>query len=244
MLLQKLHIAYTEFTGYCQGKPLNWTISFEDVKLRLNTFNALNEELIAAESNYDFETIEQEITYYKVEKPEFQKYGMVYKMIYDIELKTRPVKIRYYKKQIKKLDKDFSEIEPYMIYYRSNSMINDDVYFRRSSEHNHIIALVKANELLVEYLTYKSGGKTDEELVKSWPNIKFKISQNDILEFSKGMLAIGAVEGTLIEVSEYIGKCFGVEMKNVYQKNNYIRSRLNPFSFTEKLLNGLKKALR
>ena len=244
MLLQKLHIGYAEFTGFCNGKPEDWTITFDEVGLRLNTFNAINEDLMAAEVSYTFESQEQEIVYYKVEKPEFQKFGMVYQMIYDIELKKRPRQIRYYKNQIKKLDIEFTEIEPLVIYYRSKSTDKDDVYFRKSSDHNHIIALVKANEMLVEYLAHKSGGKTADEIIASSPKVKFKINQNDIMELSKGLKEVGAADGTLIDIAEYLGRCFGVDMKNVYNKSSYISSRLNPFKFIEKILTALKKTLK
>ncbi|MGB4840070.1 MAG: RteC domain-containing protein [Saprospiraceae bacterium] len=243
MLLQKLHIAYAEFTGFCNGKPVDWTISFDEVTLRLNTFNEINEELISLETQYTIESKEDEIAYYKIEKPDFQKFGMVYKMIYDIELKKRPQQIRYYKKQMKKLDKEFTEIEPIVIYYRSKSTDKDDVYFRKSSDQNHIIALVKANEMLVEYLTHKSVGKTADEIIASSPKVKFKINQNDIMELSKGLKEIGAAEGTLKDIAEYLGRCFGVDMKNVYNKSNFISSRLNPFKFIEKMLTALKKTL-
>jgi RteC protein len=243
MLLQKLHIAYAEFTGFCNGKPVDWTISFDEVQLRLNTFNALNEDLIITEANYTFESIEQEVAYFKVEKPEFQKFGMVYKMIYDIELKKRPLQIRYYKKQMKKLDNEFTEIEPFAEYYRSKSIDKDEVYFRKSSEQNHIVALIKSNEMLIEYLSHKSGGKTADEIIASSPKVKFKINQNDIMEMSKGLKEIGAAEGTLKDIAEYLGRCFGVDMKNVYNKSSYISSRLNPFRFLEKMLAALKKTL-
>lgn len=243
MLLQKLHIAYTEFTSFCNGKPMDWTISFDEVGLRLNTFNKINEELIALEAQYTFVSKEDEIAYYKIEKPDFQKFGMVYKMIYDIELKKRPLAIKYYKNQMKKLEMEYTEIEPLVIYYRSKSTDQDDVYFRKTSELNHIIALAKANEMLFEYLSYKSSGKKADEIIASSPKVKFKISQNDIMELSKGLKEIGAAEGTLKDISEYLGRCFGVDMKNVYNKSSYIVTRMSPFRFLEKMLAALKRTL-
>lgn len=241
MLLQKLHIAYTEFTDFCQGKPVVWAITFEEICARLNKFNEINRELIKEEAAYVFDDQDNEIEYYKTEKPEFQKFGMLYQMIYDIELRKRPSEIRYYKKQIKKLDKEFNEIEHYFIYHRSNSTDKDDQYFRKSSNQNHIIALVKSNEMLVEYLSHKSGGKTADEIIAASPKVKFNIIQNEIMELSKAMKGTGVADGTLKDIAEYLGRCFGVDMKNVYSKSNFISNRLNPAIFLGKLFNWQKK---
>jgi hypothetical protein len=243
MLLQKLHIAYTEFTDFCEGKPVDWTLTYDEIVYRLNTFNEINKELIAAETDFVFTSKEQEIEYYKIEKPEFQKFGIFYQMIYDIELKKRPMAIRYYKRQIKRIDKEFAEIEPYVIYYRSKGKKKDGEYFHKASKENHIFALIKANEMLVEYLAYKSGGKTADEIIAGTPKVKFTLKQNEIMEMAKGMKGIGVVEGSLKDVAEYLGRCFGVDMKNVYNKSNVISNRLNPARFLERMATFLKKAI-
>lgn len=173
MLLQKLHDAYTQFSDYCNGKQVDWNITFEEIVFRLNTFNNLNKDLIEAEAKFHFENQEKEISYFKIEKPEFQKYGILYQMMYEIELRKRPIHIKYYKKQLKRLDKEFTELEPFVIYYRSNSIEKDSEYFSKSSKQNHIIGLIKANEMLVEYLAHKSGGKTADEIIASAPKVKF-----------------------------------------------------------------------
>ena len=240
MLLQKLHTAYAEFTDFCQGKPVEWVITFEEICTRLNKFNEINKELIKEEATYVFDNLDNEIEYYKTEKPEFQKFGILYQMIYEIELRKRPLEIRYYKKQIKKLDKEFTEIEHYFIYHRSNSTDKDDQYFRKSYSQNHIIALVKANEMLVEYLSHKSGGKTADEIIAASPKVKFNIIQNEIMELSKAMKGTGVAEGTLKDIAEYLGRCFRVDMKNVYSKSNFISNRLKPAIFLGKLFNWQK----
>ena len=94
MLLQKLHDAYTQFSDYCNGKPVDWNITFEEIVFRLNTFNNLNKDLIEAEAKFHFENQEKEISYFKIEKPEFQKYGILYQMMYEIELRKRPIHIK------------------------------------------------------------------------------------------------------------------------------------------------------
>jgi hypothetical protein len=59
--------------------------------------------LLQTERNYTFSDLEEEINYYKNEKPEFQKYGIYYEIVYDLELHRSPLALKYYKKTAKKI---------------------------------------------------------------------------------------------------------------------------------------------
>lgn len=240
MLVPKLHSAYTEFSTFCHGRPFCYGLTFEDIFHRLNKFNELNSLIMETEMNYTFNDIDEEINYFKNEKSEFQQYGIFYELLYDIELKRRPLQKRYYKSQLKKLDKEFEHIEKYVIYWRSNSTENDHDYFRKSSDRNHIVSLVKANELLSKYLSHKVEGKSADEIISDSTKVKFNLTQNAIIEFAKGLKGIGAAEGTLKEIAETLGRFFGVDMKNVYSKSNFINNRLNPSKFLDSMVRYLK----
>jgi len=200
MLLQKLHIAYAEFSDYCQGRPFEMVLSFSDICDRLYKYNEIVKTILEIEANYEFTDLEEEILYYKVEKPSLQQYGMYYEMIYQLELKRRPLAIRYYKRKLKRMDNEFDEIEQYVIYHRSNSSTNDENFFRRNSSHNHIITLVLAHDMLVEYLNHKSGGKTADEIIASSPKVKFTVKQNEVMELGKAMRGVGALGQTYFAI--------------------------------------------
>ena len=241
MLFEQLHTGYEEFSQYCEGRLFNLELSFEDIKNRLIKFNEINAQIVRAEAEYTFNNESDEIKYYKVEKSELQQYGIYYQLIYNIELKRRPIAYKYYKKLLKELDREFLEIEHYVIYYRSDCTDKDDVFFKKESKENHIIALVKANQMLTEYLVHKSGGKTADEIIASSPKVKFKLKQNDIMELAKGLQGIGAAEGTIKDIAESMGRFFGVQMKNVHSKGYVIANRMKPFRFIEELYNWMKK---
>ena len=243
MLFEQLHTGYEEFSQFCGGRLFALELSFEDIKNRLIKFNEINAQIIQAEADFTFNNESEEIKYFKEEKSEFQQYGMYYEMIYNIELKRRPISDKYYKKLLKQKDREFLEIEHYVIYYRSDCTDKDLVYFKKESNENHIIALVKANQMLTEYLAHKSGGKTADEIIASSPKVKFIMKQNEIMEIAKGMKGIGVAEGALKDVAEYLGRCFGVDMKNVYGKSHVISNRLNPARFLERMVTFLKKAI-
>lgn len=241
MLCEQLHTGYEEFSQFCEGRLFTLELSFEDIKSRLIKFNEINAQIVLAEAEFIFNNESDEIKYYKDEKSEFQKYGIYYEMIYNIELKRRPITYKYYKKLLKQLDREFLEIEHYVIYYRSDCTDKDVVFFKKESKENHIIALVKANQMLTEYLAHKSGGKTADEIIAGSPKVKFKLKQNDIMELAKGFKGIGAAEGTIKDIAETMGRFFGVDMKNVHSKGHVIANRLKPVRFLEELFNWLKK---
>ena len=241
MLIKELHIIIQKFTELCESNPDDYSLSFEEINERLLRFNEWNSNLIKLEKEYKFPNIESEIDYYKNLKPEFQKYGIYYEIVYNLELRRSPLVFRYYKKKLKKLDKEFKEIEHYVVYYRSNSVDKDVVFFLRNSKENHIFALVKANMMLTKYLTNKTDTRTADEIIASSPKVKWKIKDNDILEMAKAFRGLGVAEGTLNDVVESLGRFFGKEAKNVYNKSHVISNRLNPALFLEKCATWLKK---
>ena len=240
MLLKELHSTIHLFASLCESNPDEYSLSFEEITERLTKFNELNEALLKKEGDYIFDDLQEEINYYKNEKPEFQMYGIYYEIIYDLELHKSPLAIKYYKKQLKKLDAEFASIEPYVIYFRSKGSDHDSDYFRKESKENHIFALVKSNFMLTKYLLSKTESRTADEIIASFPKVKWNLGDHDILEIAKSFKGLGYAEGTLSDIAESLGRFFGKEMKNIYNKSHFVSSRLNPARFLEKCVKWLK----
>ena len=241
MLLKELHIILQKFTELCEKNPDESALTFEEINERLTCFKKLNAQLLEIENVFQFSSTEAEIDYYKNEKSEFQKYGIYYDIISDIELKTPPLALKYYKKKLKELNKEFKELEHYVVYYRSNSSEKDLVYFRKNSKENHIFALVKANMMLTKYLISKTDTRTADDIIASSPKVKWNFGGNDIMEMAKAFRGLGYAEGTLTDIATALGRFFGYEMKNIYAKSHNISNRMNPGRFMEKCANWLKK---
>jgi hypothetical protein len=242
MPFKELQNAIIQFAELCASNPHTGSLSFEEIKERLTTFNLLNSVLIEKEKLYDFHDAKEEIEYYRHLKPEFQQYGIYYEIVYNLELKRPPLAARYYKKQLKLLNKEFKHFKSYFVYFRSEDTSKDFEYFRKDSKENHIFALVKANSMLTKYLIGKTGLQSADEIIASHPKVKWNIAENDIMELAKSFKGIGVAEGSLSDVAESLGRFFGKEMKNIYNKSHFITSRLNPAKFLEKCANWLKKA--
>lgn len=231
MLIKELHSTIHTFASICESNPYEHSLSFEEISDRLTKFNELNAVLLQTERNYTFSDLEEEINYYKNEKPEFQKYGIYYEIVYDLELHRSPLALKYYKKQLKKLDREFASIEPYVVYFRAKSSDRDNEYFRRESKENHIFALVESNFMLTKYLISKSDTKTADEIIASYPKVKWKLGVHDILEIARSFKGLGYADGTLYDIAMALGRFFGKEMKNIYIKSNFITNRSKPAKF-------------
>ncbi len=240
MLIKDLHSFIHTFISLCETNPYDQALSFEEISERLSKFNELNKALNEVENNYVFNGPEDEINYYKNEKPEFQKYGIYYEFIYNLELRRPPLAMRYYKKELLKLDDEFPSIEAYVIYFRAKSSDRDNELFRKESKDNHVFALVKSNFMLTKYLMGRTETRTADEIIASFPKIKWNLGEHDILEIAKSFKGLGYAEGTLTDIAESLGKFFGKEMKNIYIKSNLISNRLNPAKFLEPCVKWLK----
>lgn len=241
MLVEELHIFLEKFTQLCESNPNEYSLTFEEISDRQNKLNEWYNQLLEIEKEYTFPTIADEIDYYKHQKSEFQKYGIYYDIIYDLELRRSPITLKYYKRKLKELDREFNEIEHYVVYYRSNAMDKDDLYFVKDSKENHIFALVKAHMMLTKYLLHKTDSKTADEIIASSTKVKWKLTGTDIMEMAKAFSGMGYAEGTLGDIAESMGRYFGKDIKNVYSKSHNVTNRLNPAKFLEGCANWLKK---
>jgi RteC protein len=241
MLLKELHIVLQKFTELCESNPDEFSLSYDEISERLCKFNEWNAKLVEIEKEFVFATLDDEIEYYKNLKPEFQKFGIYYDIIYNLELGRSPMTLEYYKRKLKRLDKEFKEIKHYFVYYRSNSTDKDAVYFVKNSKENHIFALVKANSMLTKYLIHKTDTRTADDIIASSPKVKWNLGDHDIMELAKSFHGLGYAVGTLSDIAESLGRFFGKEMKNIYGKSHNITNRANPGRFMEKCANWLKK---
>ncbi len=235
--------ASSEFMDVCDGNPSGIGISFEMIHERLEAFKRINLIVIEKENDLQFNVIQDEINYYKIHKPEFQKYGIFYQLVYTLELYRTAKPKKYYKATFRKLDKEYKQLMDYFVYYREKSTHLDPIYFTRESKENHIFALIKAKEMLVEYLNFKTTESNADEYIASTPGINFDMKQNDVIELAKAFKGTGAANGSLESIAQFLGRCFGVQLKDIHGKSYVISNRLNPAAFLEKQVRWLKRNL-
>ncbi|MBK6497207.1 MAG: hypothetical protein IPG00_03185 [Saprospiraceae bacterium] len=85
MLSKKLHIILNRFLGKYPD-PYDMIFNRDELKKRLDTYVALSGELTRAESEHQFKSLQEEIQYYKIDKPTFQHLGIYYDRVYNFEL--------------------------------------------------------------------------------------------------------------------------------------------------------------
>lgn len=237
MLSKKLNINLNRFLG---KYPDHFDMIYdrEELKERLDAFVVLNGELTRYEREYEFNSIEEEIQYYKIEKPTFQHLGIYYERVYNLELEKLPGDKRYYSKLLKRLIKDCKLIKDDIIYYRSKQSHRDDTLFRKESKDNHIFALIKALEMIEKYLLKANDTNSVEDLIASYPKIKWTGPMVKLSELLNGLKLTNVINDgdiSLEEISKHFGKFLNVDIKDIHGATHDLLARKEPAKYSKEI---------
>jgi len=237
MLSKKLCIILNRFLGKYPDH-FNMIFNREELKERLDTYVALSGELTRAESEHQFKSLQEEIQYYKIDKPTFQHLGIYYDRVYNIELEKIPGDIKYYSRLLKELKNDSKLIKDDIIYCRSKGNLRDETLFRKESKDNHIFALSKALEMIEKYLLKAGDPNTVEEIIASYPKIQWTGSIAELSELINGLKLTNVInngEMSLEEISNLISKFFNVEIKDIHGSTHEMFTRKETAKYSNKL---------
>ena len=234
MLSKKLCIILNQFLGKYPDH-FNMVFNREELKERLDTYVALSGELTRAEGEHQFKSLQDEIQYYKIDKPTFQHLGIYYERVYNFELEKIPGDRKYYSRLLKQLKDDCILIKDDIIYFRSKGNLRDETLFRKESKDNHIFALIKALEMIEKYLLKADDPDSVEEIIASYPKIKWTGSIAELSELINGLKLTNVInngEMSLEEISNHISKFFNVEIKDIHGSTHelYIRKETAKYS--------------
>ncbi len=243
MLSEKLHIILTRFLEKFQGHH-DMQFNFDDIRDRLSSFVLLNEELSSLESDYEFNDLEEEIQYYREVKPNFQKYGIYYERIYNIELEKPYGDIKYYARLLKSMKTDYNCLRAEIIYYRSKKTDKDELLFRKESKENHIFALIKALEMIEKYLLKADSIKSVDEIIAEYPDIYWSENLASFMEFMNGLKLTNVINDgdmSLEEITMHFAKFLKVDVKNVHGTTHDVMMRQEPARFTKTMVKKIEK---
>lgn len=237
MLSKKLHIILNRFLGKYPD-PFDMIFDRDKLKERLDTYVELSAELAITESEYVFNNIDEEIHYYKVEKPAFQHLGIYYERAYNVELEKVLGDKQYYSKQLELLIDDWYLIKDKFIYYRSKQNDQDEKMFRKESKENHIFALIKALEMIEKYLLKAEDPESVEEIIASYPKIQWTGSIAELGELINGLKLTNVInngEMSLEEIANHFEKFFNVEIKDIHGTIHDLFTRQEIAKYSNKL---------
>ncbi|MFK7100941.1 RteC domain-containing protein [Flavobacterium oreochromis] len=218
--------------------------------------------------NYVFDTLEEEIYFFKELKPKLAAKLIYYKVILKMECHTPNTKIlkkEYYLNKIHEIDWYNKQNKEFFEYYRSRASYRDQEYFIRSHEHNtnlddcqllnydntlctlqdYNVAKIMSNDLLCVFLENRL-----EELdnscklpIQGTP-INWTASKIDLVELVYALHHQKVFNGgntDLKEIASYMGKMFNIELEeNIYRSYLDIKNRkANPTKFLNSLSDNL-----
>lgn len=225
MLLQKLHSIIQRFEENCKQFLIDPLFPNIGIKQKLEIYRELSQELTNEESAYNFINVDEEIKYYKFDKPEFIKYGIFYERIEGIETNRPFGERKYYKKMLKDMTNEFESSKTNIIYFRSGGIEKDQELFSRESTQNHIFGLIKALYLVEKYLNDKVGKSSENETIENKSPLIWTGTQNQYSEMLNGfdeLRVINNGELTLTELNTHFGKMLNINVRDIHSGTNEV----------------------
>lgn len=217
-----------------------------------------------------FKNTDEEIHFFKLQKPVIVAKLIYYNTIYKIEAKkpygTKPIR-KHLNKELKKLKRFFDNNLVFYKYYRSNNSFLDDKYFLRgkldiqlcvdtgyfqsdmtfSTSHDYKVAKIIANDMIQVYIEDQLGNKAREDHITSprilnWTGSKVALIELIYSLHYQGVFDNGNADIRLI--AKYFESAFNINLGNFYQTYLELRNRkMNPTKFLDTLRETLIKKM-
>lgn len=219
-----------------------------------------------AEEN-EFDSQEEEISFFKEMKPEIESLSFYYNYVLKIEL-AKPIGDKkneelYYNKELQKVNEFFKDNSFLFQYYRSGSTYLDDKLFVRtnydtviipfyregtddllSSACDYIIAKVLANEKLSKYLTdvLKNLNENENKNFQTSTKLKWTDSKTGLIEWLYSLYVKGSFnhgQAELKEIAKAFEIVFDIDLGNYYRAFQEIRIRKERAKYIKECLEGV-----
>ncbi|MGV8963392.1 MAG: RteC domain-containing protein [Candidatus Saccharimonadaceae bacterium] len=216
-----------------------------------------------------FKNTNEEMRFFKYQKPAIVSKLIYYNAIYKIETKkpneAKALK-RYLNSELKKLKKFFDNNLDFYKYYRTNNSYLDEKLFIRgkhdiklcldtfyfevdqsfSTSHDYKVAKIIANDLIQVYLedqlNAKNYNKTSNESPLTWTGNKTALTELIYALYSLGVFENGNVDIKLI--SKTFERAFNIDLGDFYHTFMELKSRkINRTKFLDSLRDALIKKM-
>lgn len=232
------------------------------IKLIIECLSELKEYVLKR----GFRNNNEEIFFFKYQKPTLVSKLIYYNEIYKIEAK-KPLgeksRKKYLNKELKKLKRYFdNNLEFYKYYRTNNSFLDDKMFLRRnhdiklllesyhfqydhtfSTSHDYEVAKIIANDLIQVYIEDQLYNKIQEDTSTTLKKLNWTGSKVALIELIyalhyQGVFNDGNADIRLI--AKYFENTFNVNLGNYYQTYLELRNRkINPTKFLDALREGL-----
>lgn len=240
-----------KFNYIKRNNPEQIVFSNKIVEILNQKINELHNSLI----NYKFESVEQEINFFKEQKPKLVSKLIFYNAIIEIESNApsgNKLKERYYEKELNKIVRYNKTNSIFYQYYRSKASHNDLKYFTRnrdknlryyeshiinydvrlSTSHDYYVAQIIANDLLTNYLEERLEKVTSNCNLYNYnqlPSLNWtgnKIDLTELIYALHSKRVINNGDTDIKELAIFFGTIFNVQLEdNIYRWYSDIKKR-------------------
>lgn len=216
-----------------------------------------------------FKNIEEEICFFKYQKPAIVAKLIYYNAIYKIETKkpygVKPIR-KYLNKELKKLKRFFDNNIDFYKYYRSNNSFLDESFFVRgkhdiklwldtyyfqsdysfSTSHDYKVAKIIANDLIQVYLENQLNNNNQKKAFDSstlnWTGSKTALTELIYALHSQGVFENGNADIKVI--AKTFERAFNIDLGDFYHTFMELKSRkINRTKFLDSLCDALIKKM-
>lgn len=209
-----------------------------------------------------FKNTDEEIRFFKYQKPAIVAKLIYYNALYKIETKkpygAKPIR-KYLNKELKKLKRFFDNNLDFYKYYRNNSSYLDGSFFVRgkhdiklwldtyyfqsdhtfSTSHDYKVAKIIANDLIQVYIEDQLYSKFKKNKSTAQKKLKWTGSKVALIELIYALHYQNVFDNgnnDIREVAQYFESAFGIDLGNFYQTYLELRNRkMNRTKFLDAL---------
>lgn len=217
-----------------------------------------------------FKNTDEEIRFFKYQKPVIVSKLIYYNAIYKIEARkpygAKPIR-KYLNKELKKLKRFFDNNIDFYKYYRSNNSFLDENFFVRgkhdiklwldtyyfqsdqtfSTSHDYKVAKIIANDLIQVYIENQLYSKTQDSKSVASQKLNWTGSKTAMIELIYALNCQGIFDNGNSDIrliAQYFENTFNIDLGNFYQTFLELRTRkINRTKFLDELREGLLKKM-
>ena len=217
-----------------------------------------------------FESIDDEIHFFKYQKPTIVAKLIYYNAVYKIETRkpygAKPIR-KYLNKELKKLKIFFDRNLEFYKYYRSNNSYIDEKFFVRgkhdiklwldtyysqsdqtfSTSHDYKVAKIIANDLIQVYIEGQLYNTEKDDILTDLPKLNWTGSKASMIELIYALHYQGAFDNGNADIrliAKYFETTFNIDLGDFYHTYLELKNRkVNRTKFLDSLRDGLTRKM-
>ena len=213
---------------------------------------------------YKFRSIKEETAFFKEIKPDFISRLFYFRKVFKIQLfetaNPNDSKLRFYRKQLRRIQRCMAHHEEFYHYFLSGADENDEAYFSRrgastatvafderfSARYDHILSRIRCAELVRSYILTGIQKIENPDPAPATSALTWTGAKTDLVELIYALQAsevFNKGNAGVKQIASQFESMFNVSLGNYYRVLPEIRQRKNQTNFLDTIKAQLTKKL-